>query len=105
VRPAWLLLALSGCTSSYVFGRVGDVSPAAKPADCRFEILNAAPTRPFDELGILAPKDIEYGSMAGGSVPFTESVQGQVCAAGGDAVVVEKDMFDHYVRGTVIKYR
>jgi hypothetical protein len=98
-------VALAGCSPNYVFGRVGDLTPPARPADCRFELIEAVPKRPFDELGILAPRDIEYGSTAGGRVSFTESVQATVCAAGGDAVVVEKDLYDHYVRGTVIKYR
>jgi hypothetical protein len=28
-----------------------------------------------------------------------------VCAAGGDAVVVERDYFGRYVRGTVVAYK
>jgi hypothetical protein len=100
-----LVIALGGCGASYVLGRVGDVAPPARPPDCRFEIRSDVPGRPFDELAILAPKDIEYGTMSGGAVPFQEAVQAQVCGVGGDAVVVEKDMYDHYVRGTVIKYR
>jgi len=100
-----LVIVLGGCGASYALGRVGELTPPSRPPDCRFEVRSDIPSRPFDEIAILAPRDIEYGSMAGGTVPFQEAVQSQVCAVGGDAVVVETDAFDHYVRGTVIKYR
>jgi hypothetical protein len=100
-----MMVSLGGCGPSYVLGRVGDLTPPPLPPDCRFEVRSDVPTRPFDEIAILAPRDIEYGSMAGGPEPFKEAVQAQVCGVGGEAVVVEKDMYDHFVRGTVIKYR
>jgi hypothetical protein len=106
------LLALSiamaavsaGCTYKYIYGPLGPTRPA-KPADCRYEVLSSVPSRAFEEIGVLAPQDIEYGRMAGGDVPFKESVTAQVCAAGGDAVVVERDYFSNIVRGTVIAWK
>jgi hypothetical protein len=100
-----MMAALGGCGPSYALGRVGEVMPPPLPPNCRFEVRTDIPTRPFDEIAILAPRDIEYGHTAGGPLPFTESVQAQVCGVGGEAVVVEKDMYDHIIRGTVIKYR
>jgi hypothetical protein len=97
-------MVFGGCTSSYVLGRTAQVAPA-RSADCKVELLEGAPPRPFAELGVLAPRDIEYGGVAGGATPFVESVRQQVCAVGGDAVVVEKNYAGNYIRGTVIKFR
>lgn len=104
-RIVVLVVLLAGCGARYVYGPVAANPRPAKGGDCSFALLDAAPQRPFEELGILAPKDIEYGTMSGGPVPFKEAVGEQVCAAGGDAVVVERDYFGRYVRGTVVAYK
>jgi hypothetical protein len=94
-----------GCATRYVYGPTGEVSGEAKPPGCTFVLLDAAPTQPFDEIGVLAPDDIAFGDMSGGATPFKEAIATQVCAAGGDAVVGERDDQGRYVRATVIKYR
>lgn len=98
-------LLSAGCGTRYIYGRTGEVVAAAKPPNCAYVLLDAPPDKPFDELGVLAPNDIEFGDMSGGPTPYKETVGEQVCAAGGDAVVVERDDNGRYVRGTVIKYR
>ncbi len=99
------LLLVSACSTSYIYGQTGP-RLAAKGADCRFELLDDVPKKDFEELGILATKDVEDGGEAAGGVgPFMEAVRDQVCSAGGDAVVVERDFFGRLYRGTVIKYR
>jgi hypothetical protein len=103
-----LLLAASvsgGCATRYVYGRTGEVAAAPKPPGCTFVLLDAAPAQAFDEIGVLAPDDIAFGDMSGGATPFKEAIAAQVCAAGGDAVVGERDDQGRYVRATVIKYR
>ena len=102
---AVLLLSAAGCAGHYVYGRTGELVPPPKPPGCTFVLLELPPEQPFDEIGVLAPRDIEYGDMAGGATPFKETVGEQVCAAGGDAVVVERDYTGRYIRGTVIKYK
>lgn len=111
-RAGWLLLAAlaapvgaGGCAISYVLGYTGAAPPAPKPEGCAFDVLDGAPRRAFDEIAIIAPRDIEYGEMAGGSTPYREAVGALVCRAGGDAVVAERDWLGRYIRGTVIKYR
>jgi hypothetical protein len=102
---AAVCLLSAGCASHYIYGRTGDVVADPKPPGCVFTMLDVPPEQPFDEIGVLAPRDIEYGDMAGGATPFKEAVSDQVCAAGGDAVVVERDFTGRYIRGTVIKFK
>jgi hypothetical protein len=101
----FVALVPAGCAGHYIYGRTGDVIPPAKPPGCVFSLLDVPPQQAFDEVGVLAPKDVEFGDMAGGAVPFKEAVADQVCAAGGDAVVVERDFTGRYIRGTVIKFK
>lgn len=105
MRRLLLPLALAACSPAYVYGPTGTVTAEPRPAGCVFDLLDRAPARAWDELGILAPRDIEDGDMAGGAPMFVDAVRAQVCAAGGDAVVVERDTFGRYVRGTVIRFR
>jgi hypothetical protein len=97
--------ACAGCAGHYIYGRTSEMAIAAKPPGCTFSLLDAPPDQPFDEIGVLAPIDIEFGDMAGGATPFKEAVADQVCAAGGDAVVAERDFTGRYIRGTVIKLK
>ena len=99
------LLLLPACATHYVYGPTGALTAPPKPAGCVFTLLELPPENPFDEIGVLAPRDIEYGDMASGATPFKEAIAEQVCAAGGDAVVVERDFTGRYIRGTVIKYK
>ena len=96
-----LLLAACAPGQKYAYGPLGGAP--ARPEGCGVELLAQPPARAYDVLGILAPPDIEDGALAGGEVPFLEEVRGTVCAAGGDAVVVEKDSYGRYVRGTVVR--
>ncbi len=102
---ALLAVLLAGCMPAYIYGQTGTAAMPAKPADCGFEVLDRVPSRPYDELGVLAPPDIDHGSLAGGTASFVEVVRPQVCAAGGGAVVVEKDELGRIARGTVIKFK
>jgi hypothetical protein len=99
------LVALGGCGPMYMYGQTGKTIGDRKPDDCHFPLLEAPPSRPFDELGVVAPEDIEYGSMADTTLEFENQIRRYVCAAGGDAVVVEKNKWARFERGTVIKYR
>jgi hypothetical protein len=110
-RPWRLLLPLllaGGCGPMYVYGqtaRTPGLAATHKSDDCHFELLEAPPKRAFDELGVVAPEDIEYGSLADTATEFANQVRRYVCPAGGDAVVIEKNKWGRYERGTLIRYR
>ncbi|MCI0668912.1 MAG: hypothetical protein L0Y64_00470 [Myxococcaceae bacterium] len=91
---------LSGCAPSYRWAKTTSVQADARESSCSFDILTARPDRAFDELGVLE-KEWDTNQVDG----FRASTQAQVCAAGGDAVLVEVNGLGHYVRGTVIRYR
>lgn len=95
----------SGCLPAYIYGHTGRGMVVAKPEGCAFEIFEGMPSRPFEELGVIAPEDIANPSLAGAAQTFMSAARPFVCKVGGDAVVVERNMAGEYVRGTVIRYR
>jgi hypothetical protein len=101
-----LALLLGGCGGPmYLYGQTGKAAGDRKPDDCRFPLLEAPPERPFEEIGVVAPEDIEYGSLADTAFEFEDQIRRYVCAAGGDAVVAEKNKWARYERGTIIRYK
>jgi len=104
-RGALIPLLLAGCGPMYLYGQTGKVVGPPKPDDCHFELVEGRPSRPFDEVGVVAPDDIEFGSLADGPMEFSDQVRRYVCPAGGDAVVVEKNKWGRYERGTIVKYK
>ncbi len=110
-RSRWLRLALllalapAACGPMYIYGHTTHQVLAPRAAGCVFGVLEAPPPRDFDEIGILAPEDIAFGSTAGGSTSFVDQVRDQVCQAGGDAVIVERDWQMNYERATVIRFK
>ncbi len=104
-RLALAALALAACGTPYIYGPTAPTAAPPKPADCAFVLLEAAPSRPFEELGVIAPEDIRFGSVPDSEIRFRHAVGETVCRAGGDAVVVERSRGGSYVRGTVIRYR
>jgi hypothetical protein len=109
VRPTALLVLLlgaPGCASNpYVYGPLGAVVAQPRPDSCEVALLFAPPDRAYDSLGVLAPADIEHPKLAREEGRFRSAVLDQVCAAGGDAVVIERDGEGRYLRATVIKLR
>ncbi len=74
---------------------------AHKPANCVFDLLTLPPTRPFFEVGIVERVGLAKARTAS---DFTSMIGADVCYAGGDAVLAERNDWG-YVRGTVLVYR
>jgi len=91
----------AGCvatTYSFTPSTKGEV---AKPEGCQFEIFDAPPDKPYEEVGIL--------SHYNGDVPKTvdklrAAIKDRVCEVGGDAVVADPDMKGEYKTAQVIKF-
>jgi hypothetical protein len=90
--------------SKYLYGPLGAVVAQPKPKDCPFLVVPGVPVRAYDALGVLAPLDIE-SPTANNEDAFKSAVGAQVCAAGGDAVLVERNTEGRFIRGTVIRLR
>jgi hypothetical protein len=108
VTKTVLLVAvvLAGCGSSaYFYGPLGAVVAPPKPKGCSFDLVDKRPEQAFDPLGVLAPLDIEATKLPADDAAFKKAVEAEVCAAGGDAVVVERDRQGRRVRGTVVRWR
>jgi hypothetical protein len=105
VRLVFGAAALAGCGSAYLYTEISTPPRPAKADNCPIEVLLQPPARPYEELGVLAPKDIEFDSTSGGASSFRDSVRAHACRAGGDAVVAERNWAGNYARGTVIKFK
>ena len=107
-RVLWLTLllaALPSCAASYLYGPVDGAAAQPRDDDCAFTVTDTIPQVPFDTLGVLAPEDIQASRLSTDPTKFQKAVEEQVCEAGGDAVVVERDAEGRFVRGTVIKLK
>jgi hypothetical protein len=117
MRPRWTRLAAAlatmvsgaGCFgfggSKYLYGPLGAVVAQPKPKGCEFLVVPGVPVRAYDSLGVLAPLDIETPKAADSEAAFKSAVGAQVCEAGGDAVLVERNADGRFIRGTVIRLR
>jgi hypothetical protein len=104
-----LLLAATAAVacggSRYLYGPLGAVVVQPKPKNCDFSLLDKLPDQAYDPLGVFAPVDIVVPKVPSTDAAFKKSVAAQVCEAGGDAVVTERDDQGRYVRGTVIRFK
>jgi hypothetical protein len=76
-----------------------------RAAGCSFTVLNKPPDQAYDSLGVLAPADITTSKLPSDEAAFKKAAGAQICAAGGDAVVVERNGEGRHVRATVIRWR
>ena len=97
--------AASGCAAKYLYGPLGDATAQPRDDDCEFAVTDVIPDRPFDTLGVLAPDDIEASRVHTDVTKMQKAIAEEVCASGGDAVVVERDPAGRFVRGTIIKLK
>ncbi len=94
-----LSLTALGCDwIGFSFTRVGAPN-TPKPGACSFEVLDAKPSRPFTEVGVLTST-----RGCSGEADLRRQVASDVCGAGGDAVVTEMNANKCIMRGTVIRY-
>ena len=99
------VVASAGCGGKYLYGPLGEVAAQPRPKGCEFALAYAVPEVAYDSLGVLAPEDIQKPKVADAERAFRSAVGAQVCAAGGDAVVVERNTEGQFIRATIIKLR
>jgi hypothetical protein len=81
------------------FERTGVVRPDARPDDCEFAVFTAHPDMPSEEIGVITfihggyPKEIEV---------VRPRIAHDVCASGGNAVVLWMNGFGQFIKGTVL---
>jgi hypothetical protein len=73
----------------------------ARPPNCEYQFLSAAPTQPYQEIGIIDA----YRSQTRDTSEFMNGIREQVCTAGGDAAIAEKAGNGFYIKATVIKLK
>jgi hypothetical protein len=77
------MLVATGCSST-TYAQTG-VDVPSRSNDCQFTLLEAAPDRPYRELGVV---EMKRGEKIAGLDRFEEAIRSDVCHAGGNAVVV-----------------
>jgi hypothetical protein len=89
-----------GCAvqTSFTLTRTGPTMPP-RPENCEFEMLTAAPTGSYAELGTL---DLTSGAPTNLG-EFRSAIRPQVCRAGGDAALAIANTFGIYLKATVLK--
>jgi hypothetical protein len=106
-RVALLAMATlgAGCAGKYLTGPIEGAAAQPRDQGCDFVVTDVIPRRPFDTLAVLAPEDIESTSLPITVVAAQKAVAKEVCLAGGDAVVMERDAEARFVRATIIKLK
>jgi len=98
------LTGIAGCTTFTEFSQTGDHTSAAKPNDCQFKVYSTSPHRKYHELGVIDLKPVWCITCPDKVSNVKEIVQEDVCAAGGDAILLwEANGFGMYMKATVIK--
>jgi hypothetical protein len=103
MRRLLALVLFAGCVpTSYTF-TPATKGVGTKPDGCKYDVvLSGEPKQTTEDVGDLA--------LYNGSAPKDESgvrkaLGNQVCQAGGDAVVMERDDKGGYIKGRIVKYR
>jgi hypothetical protein len=102
---SFLALLAAGCGGKYRYGSLGEAVAQPKPKKCSFTVIAQLPTEAYEPLGVLAPEDAEAVKLPDKEEAFKAAIAGEVCAAGGDAVIAERNRQGRYVRATVVKLR
>lgn len=105
LATALLLGAGCGGGNPYLYGPLGAVVAQPRAKDCAFTLIAKLPEQAHDALGVLAPQDIDAFKAPPDDAVLQKAVGPQVCEAGGDALVVERDAQGRCVRATIIKLR
>ena len=77
--------------------------PAREPR-CDFQILTAAPSGGFVEIGTVDVNPGAYGSNSYRKIDsFKHEIQPYVCLAGGDAAIAYANGYGMYMKATILK--
>jgi hypothetical protein len=82
--------------------RVG--SCPKRPADCTFEVISSRPARDYSVIGVIELESFHVRKLPKDEAAFRSVVAGEVCGAGGDAVVPGINGNGRYVLATVVKW-
>lgn len=96
-----LVALLCGCVSTQFSFTPSTKGHVPKAAGCQFEIFDAPPDKPFEEIGRL---DYYNGDVPKTTDALRKAIKDRVCEVGGDAVVADADAKGEYRTATVIQY-
>lgn len=91
----------AGCVATSYSFTPSTKGEVARPSGCTFEIFDAPPDKPFEEVGRL---DHYNGAVPKTVDALRSAIKDRVCEVGGDAVVADPDMKGEYKTAQVIKY-
>jgi hypothetical protein len=98
-----VVTTLCACVPRAIYTpRVG--SCPKRPADCSFEVISSRPTRDYSVIGVIEVESFHVRNLPKDETAFRSVVAGEVCAAGGDAVVPGINGNGRYVLATVVKW-
>lgn len=75
-----------------------------RPADCSFEVISRRPARDYAVIGVIDVESFQVRHLPKDEAAFRSAVAGEVCRAGGDAVVPGINGNGRYVLATVVKW-
>lgn len=90
-----------GCVSTTFSFTPSTKGQTSRPAGCDFELFDAPPDKPFEEIGRM---DYYNGDVPKTTDALRKAIKDRVCEVGGDAVIADPDMKGEFRTATVIKY-
>ena len=96
-----LIALFTGCVSTTFSFTPSTKGSVAKPSGCQFEMFDAPPDKPFEEIGRM---DYYNGDVPKTTDALRKAIKDRVCEVGGDAVIADPDMKGEYRTATVIQY-
>jgi hypothetical protein len=75
-----------------------------RPSDCSFEVISSRPARDYAVIGVIEIESFHVRNTPKDEAAFRSVVAGEVCSAGGDAVVPGINGNGRYVLATVVKW-
>jgi len=98
-----VVTSLCACVPHATFTPRGGTC-AKRPPNCTFEVISSRPARDYSVVGVIEIESFHVRNIPNDEAVFRSVVAGEVCGAGGDAVLPGVNGNGRYVLATVVKW-